>query len=217
MTICRLVLAISNTCRFGALVSLSAFHFQGVKEFCTEDDRKIEESVSDVHRRPREIGRPSVPLVVAEGVCLPPGCQRKIQKERRPGRFAGLPLADEEGDVARAEIAAREPGRVVKSCLSRLGAETIRARRPAVNGVQVGGAATGSDEGVSLGPSGHLDHRLGSCRRTAPFICGIPFSWLLSLSLGLAILRASGRIEPTRLQFLPRSARPTGVSAAGCG
>jgi len=138
MTICRLVLAISNTCRFGALVSLSAFHFQGVKEFCTEDDRKIEESVSDVHRRPREIGRPSVPLVVAEGVCLPPGCQRKIQKERRPGRFAGLPLADEEGDVARAEIAAREPGRVVKSCLSRLGRRPYGRKCPLSTACRMG-------------------------------------------------------------------------------
>jgi hypothetical protein len=38
------------------------------KEFSSEDDRKIEKSVSGMHRRPMEIGRPSVPLIVADGI-----------------------------------------------------------------------------------------------------------------------------------------------------
>ena len=47
------------------------FHEQSEKMkkyFCCEDDKKIAESVSEVHRWPREIGWPSVPLIVADEV-----------------------------------------------------------------------------------------------------------------------------------------------------
>jgi len=47
------------------------------KNFCCEDDRILEENVRGVQRRPKEIGRPSVPLVVGDEVCLSHGCGLK--------------------------------------------------------------------------------------------------------------------------------------------
>jgi len=82
------------------------------------------------------------------------GCHRKIQEEGHPDRFAKLPLAGQESHLLRAEVAALEQGRGVKSRLSMARGESAWARRPAVNGVQVGEAATGSEEGESFGVIG---------------------------------------------------------------
>ena len=82
------------------------------------------------------------------------GCHRKILEEGHPDRFAKLPLAGQESHLLRAEVAALEQGRGVKSRLSMARGESAWARRPAVNGVQVGEAATGSEEGESFGVIG---------------------------------------------------------------
>ena len=58
------------------------------ERICREDDRKTEKSVCERHRRPKEIGRPPVPLIVADVVCMPPWWVSYASPRNRLNKFA---------------------------------------------------------------------------------------------------------------------------------